>query len=136
MLMRKASLLVVAVVLAGAWASQTAPAKIDLSGTWTGSFNSTKDGQTRESSAFVVLKHAGDAVTGTAGPREDKQMPIAKGKVVTEKGVTVVTFEASTGGDGPISFSLKLTDGRLKGTASGTDGGQKVTAEVNLGRAK
>ena len=84
----------------------------------------------------MVLKQNGAELTGTAGPRPDRQhMTVANGKVTTVKGVTTVTFDA-TGGDGKVHFDLKLTDGRLKGTAKADVNGQTREAVVDVGRAK
>src|SRR6188508_3395817 len=66
----------------------------DVTGTWTGTFTSTdSSGQPSEDSAYLVLKQSGVELTGTAGPRPDRQMPLANGKVATVKGVTTVTFD-------------------------------------------
>src|SRR4030095_8895863 len=53
----------------------------ELTGKWSGSFNITLDGQTKDDVVYMVLKRNGTELTGTAGPDVDKQWPIQKGKV-------------------------------------------------------
>ena len=84
----------------------------------------------------MVLKQNGAELTGTTGPRPDRQhMTIANGKVATVKGVTTAAFD-STDGEGKLHFDLKLTDGRLKGSAKTDINGQTREAVVDVGRAK
>ena len=108
----------------------------DLTGTWTGTFTSTTStGAPDEDPAHMMLKQNGTELTGTAGPRPDRQMPLVNGKVATLKGVTTATFEIAEG-DAPIRFELKLVDGRLKGTAVADVKGQARKATVDVGRQK
>lgn len=113
-------------------ARQAKPA--DLTGLWTGTF-APSDGN--PGGARIDLKHKGSEVSGTAGPDENRQAAISNGKVTTEKGVTGVTFDVTQPNGITLSFDLKLTDGRLKGTARGTSqSGEKREAAVDVGRAK
>lgn len=101
----------------------------DMTGTWSGSFNITMNGETREDSAYVVLKQNGSELTGTAGPNSGQQWQILKGKVEGNK----VTFEVQT--DQPlIKFELTLIEGRLKGQANAELQGTALSAEVDLQR--
>jgi hypothetical protein len=101
----------------------------DLSGKWIGSLTISMNGQQRNDTAFMVLTQQGTVLTGTVGPREDRQRPIANGKVEGTK----VTFE--TDDEGPVlRFALTLAEGRLKGQASGDRDGQVMTATVDVGR--
>lgn len=112
-------------------ARQTKP--VDLTGVWTGTF--TQDGN--PGGARIDLKHKGAEVSGTAGPDEQRQAAISNGKVSTVKGVTGVTFDVTQPNGVTLSFDLKLTDGRLKGTARGTSqSGEKREAAVDVGRGK
>ena len=110
----------------------------DVTGTWIGTFTSTTStGEPDEDPAYLSLKQTGEELTGTAGPRADRQMPLAKGKVTTEKGVTTVAFDVTEPSGGPpIHFDLKLVDGRLKGTANQESSDRKRTAMVDVGREK
>jgi hypothetical protein len=47
-----------------------------VTGKWSGSFNATNpNGETKESTAVLVLKQTGTDITGTVGPNEDEQFP-------------------------------------------------------------
>jgi hypothetical protein len=83
-----------------------------------------------------VLKHAGDSLTGTAGPNENDQSRILKGKVTVDKGVTTITFEY-VANSVHSAFTLKLVDGVLKGDAKieGEDG-RVHTGAVEVKRAR
>jgi preprotein translocase subunit SecD len=101
----------------------------DLSGKWSGAFNITVDGQTKDDEAYLVLKQTGTELTGTAGPNADKQWPIQKGKVEGAK----ITFEVQS--DEPlIKFNLTFEGGRLKGEASAEHQGMSMKAAVDLAR--
>jgi hypothetical protein len=103
----------------------------DLTGTWTGSFVMTMNGQENPDTAHMVLKQEKGVLTGTAGPNVDQQWTILNGKVDGAK----VTFDVQS--DGPlITFTLTLADGRLKGDARGEMDGQVMTAKVDVGRTK
>lgn len=119
----------------GLASQQKAPS---VTGTWIGTFTSTTStGEPDEDPAYMVFKQSGEEITGTAGPRADRQMPLAKGKVTTEKGVTTVTFDvAESPGGEAIHFELKLVEGRLKGTAVAEVDGKKRNATVDVGREK
>ena len=103
----------------------------DLTGKWSGSFNMTLDGQTREDAVYMVLKQNGAELTGTAGPNVNQQWPILKGKIEVDK----VTFEVQT--DEPlIKFDLTLTEGHLKGNAKAEHQGRSMQAVVDAQRQK
>ena len=103
----------------------------DLTGKWSGSFNMTLDGQTREDAVYMVLKQSGAELTGTAGPNVNQQWPILKGKIEVDK----VTFEVQT--DEPlIKFDLTLTEGHLKGNAKAEHQGRSMQAVVDAQRQK
>jgi hypothetical protein len=117
------------VLLALLLIAPVAGAQTDLTGTWSGPFIMTLDGQTRDDSALMVLKQKGTELTGTAGPNADQQWPIVKGKV------DGVNAEFDVQSDEPlIHFSLKLVEGHLKGEAKGEHDGRKLSATVDLQR--
>lgn len=131
---RRILALAVAVLVAAAPLSARQSKPADLTGLWTGTFTQT-DGN--PGGARIDLKHKGSEVSGTAGPDENRQAPISNGKVTTVKGVTGVTFDVTQPNGVVLSFDLKLTDGRLKGKATGTSqSGDKREAAVDVGRAK
>ena len=103
----------------------------DLTGKWSGSFNMTREGETKNDTVYMVLKQNGAEITGTAGPNVDKQWPILKGRIEGAK----VTFEVQT--DEPIiKFDLTLADGHLKGDASAEHQGRSMKAVVDAQRQK
>jgi hypothetical protein len=106
----------------------------ELTGKWTGKFDiTTPDGETKPDSAVMNLKLDGTTVTGTAGPNEDQQWTIQKGKLEAGK----LTFEVlPEGGDGSLLvFDLVFDGETIRGTATGHDGDNKLTAKVDLKRA-
>ena len=107
----------------------------DLTGKWSGKFDiTTADGENKPDSAYMNLKLDGTTVTGTAGPNEDQQWAIRKGKLEAGK----LTFEVVPEGDeskGLIVFDLVYDGDTIRGSASGHDGDNKMTAKVDLKRA-
>jgi hypothetical protein len=117
------------VLLALLLIAPVAGAQTDLTGTWSGPFIITVDGDTHDDFAMMVLKHKGAELTGTAGPDAGKQWPIVKAKV---DGASV---EFDVQSDEPlIHFSLKLVEGHLKGEAKAEHDGHKLSATVDLQR--
>lgn len=103
----------------------------EITGKWSGSFDVTNSqGDTKASTAYMDLKEADGAVTGTAGPNTDEQWPLRKGRLDGQK----LTFEVETD-HGTIAFDLMVDGESIRGTASGTgEGGEKMSAKVNLKR--
>jgi hypothetical protein len=117
------------VLLALLLIAPVAGAQTDLTGTWSGPFIITVDGDTHDDTALMVLKHKGAELTGTAGPTVDHQWPIVKAKV---DGASV---EFDVQSDEPlIHFALKLVEGHLKGEAKAEHDGHKLSAIVDLQR--
>jgi hypothetical protein len=109
-----------------------ASADVDVTGKWSGSFNATNpNGETNESTAFLVLKQSGAEITGTAGPNENEQFPILKGKIDGNK----ITLEADHDGR-LMKFDLVLASGRIVGEAQMSRDGQTMKAKIDVGRAK
>ena len=115
----------------------------DLTGKWTGSFVITMNGGApRDDTAYMVLKHTGKELTGTAGPSADEQWSLSKGTVVIagEAGreTTKVSFDVQPGeGAGPLMhFELELVAGHLKGNAKAEQDGMTMGAVLDLTRVK
>src|SRR5215831_4061146 len=91
-----------------------AVADVNVTGKWSGSFIATgPDGQTKDSTAVLVLKQNGSEITGTVGPNEGQQHEITKGKIEGDK----ITLEAADGGHA-IKFDLVLDGDRITGEAN------------------
>ncbi len=105
----------------------------ELTGKWSGSFDITNEqGETKADTAYMDLKESGGEVTGTAGPNEDKQWPLRKGKLDGQK----LTFEVVTDDGGVLVFELAYDGASIQGSCTGTgSGGEKLSAKVNLKRA-
>ena len=58
----------------------------DVTGKWSGSFESTRDGETKQETAVLNLTQSGNKITGTAGPDEEKQMTIRAGSIEGDQG--------------------------------------------------
>jgi len=109
-----------------------ASADVDVTGKWSGSFNATNPGgETKESTALLMLKQSGTDITGTVGPNEDEQFPILKGKIDGDK----ITLEADHDGH-TMKFDLVLAAGRITGEAQMSRDGQTMKAKIDVGRVK
>ncbi len=107
-----------------------AAAAADVTGNWSGSF--TPEGG-QAGTAYAVLKQAGAAVTGSAGPAEDQQWTGLKGTIRGDK--VVVEVQAT---DGTVyKCDLVLAGDHLKGDVSFTpSGGQPMKAKMDIARVK
>ena len=103
--------LALALIATSAAHQQSVPS---VTGIWAGPLVVTVDGKASEEYVHVVLKQAGEVVTGTAGENTDHQYPIRNGKVTTLRDVTMLTFEFIANGV-HNSFSLMPIEGSLKG---------------------
>ena len=79
----------------------------DVSGKWTGELV-LDDGNSM--TACVHLKQAGQAVTGTQGPSEDKQFPITRGRLEGDQ----LSIEAQPG-PAVLRLTMKLDGNKLAG---------------------
>jgi hypothetical protein len=83
----------------------------DVTGTWSGTMAMTKGDETKDDSAYLVLKQTGTQITGTVGPNADKRLEITKG---TADGNTIY-IEAVVEGDNKIILRLKVDGDKLIG---------------------
>jgi hypothetical protein len=105
-------------------------AAADITGKWSGtySFDNGNSG-----AAFVIFKQSGTAVSGTAGPGEDQQWAIEKGKVDGNK----VVFEIKSPDDGTIyRLELTLAGDTLKGSVTAGAGDQSMKGKIEVARVK
>ena len=109
---------IVAIVIALVASSAAPPLQsaMSVTGTWAGPLIITVDGKAtgEEEYVHVILKQAGEIVTGTAGENADHQYPIRNAKLTIVRDVTTLTFEFIANGI-HCSFRLRPIDGSLKG---------------------
>lgn len=107
--------------------------KTNVTGKWTGTLTRTApDGRTQSINFIFDLTQKGKALTGTAGPTEERQWPIEKGVVDGPK----VTFQVQQP-DGPLrKCNLTLVEDRLQGTMVLELNEQTAEVKVDMGRAK
>jgi len=103
-------------------------AAADASGKWSGSFS---DGS-GDGSAYLILKQNGTQLTGTAGPDEERQWPIAKGTVTGTK----LTGEVQNPNGTVYKFTLNLEGDKLKGDVEVSRDGQVQTGKLEVSRVK
>ena len=115
---------------AGLLKAQTPAAVPDVSGRWTGKFTAIVEGQTKEEGGYAILEQKGTAISGSVGPRADRQQPINTGTIETVKGVTTVKFDSGRPGH-LLRFELTLAAGKLAGTIKDEFyPANKITAEL------
>jgi hypothetical protein len=106
----------------------------DVSGKWSGSFEITREGETHSDTAYLVLKQEGSNITGTAGPNEDRQYPIKRGKI--EDDLITLEVEHEPGAQ-PIIVQLKLDgDDHATGEAKGQTDEGAFRAKLDIKRQK
>ena len=106
---------------------------VNVTGKWSGSFNiAAPNGDLKESTALLVLKQNGTEITGTAGPNEEQQFAIQKGKIEGDK----ITLEVRDDNSHLIKFDLVFANERIKGDANMSADGESRKAKVDVGRMK
>ena len=105
-----------------------AVADTNVTGNWSGSFNITNpNGESKDATAFLMLKQSGADITGTVGPNEDEQFPIQKGKIEGDKITLVAEHDGHT-----IQLNLVLAADRITGEANMSGDEGKMTAKLAL----
>jgi len=99
-------------------------------GKWSGSFNMSGPDGNKESTAVLMLKQDGGAITGSVGPNEGEQFPIKAGKIEGGKISLDVDHEGQM-----VKFELVLAGDRITGDAN-ISGDGKMTAKINVTRSK
>ena len=110
----------------------------DFTGKWSGSLTLTHPMSNRENTETILLNlvHKGAELTGTAGPNEQIQEKIQKGKVEDDK----IYFELHGPPDavgGPVlKFTVSYEKGHLKGDVSLERGPFKSAGKFDATRVK
>lgn len=102
----------------------------DLSGKWTG----TAQVGNENGEAYLELNQQGNAITGKAGPAEDKTAPIQNASFDGKK----LAFTITVPSEGRVlQFDLRLAaDDRLEGSVAGENSnGEKFTGTISVTRA-
>ncbi len=102
----------------------------DLTGKWTG----TAQVGDENGGAYLELKQQGNAITGKAGPAEDKTAPIQNASFDGKK----LAFTITVPSEGRVlQFDLRLTaEDRLEGVVAGEkSSGEKFTGTISVKRA-
>ena len=104
----------------------------NITGKWSGSFNlTTPNGETKESTAFLILNQSGSDISGSVGPNEGEQHTIKKGKIEGDKITLLVEDEGRV-----INFDLVFAADRIKGDVKMSHAGQTASAKLDVGRSK
>ena len=108
-----------------------AAADVNVTGNWTGTFTAVgPNGETKDSTALVVLKQDGKIITGTLGPNEDERYDIVKGSIDGNK-ISIDLQE----NDHSVHFDLTLAEDRITGEADATTpDGRKLHAKLDVKR--
>ena len=83
----------------------------DVTGTWSGSMAMTKGDETKDDTAYLVLKQTGTEISGTIGPNAEKRLTITKGSAEGNN----VYIEATVEGDNKLVLRLKVDGDKLVG---------------------
>jgi hypothetical protein len=101
----------------------------DLTGKWSGSFKA--DGADHDVQQLFILTQDRNELTGSGGPDESEQYPIANGKVDGDR----VRFEITTG-EWKFTYSLKTIDTKMTGDLELESINNRRTAKVILSKAE
>ena len=104
----------------------------DASGKWSGKVTMETPEGPKLDDAYVVLKHEGAAITGTAGKDESEQRAIRNGRIEGD----TVTFEFAPPEGSPYKVRLKLEGDTLAGSVECEVDGEKMKAKIALQRVR
>jgi ketosteroid isomerase-like protein len=102
------------------------PAANGIDRVWFGTFTNTRpDGKISHDMATLILEQDGSKLSGSVGPSIDRLSPFVAGSISGND----ISFHIESGGG--IAFALRLNDGHLIGTATGSG----VNAALDLAPA-
>ena len=109
-----------------------AVADVNITGKWLGSFTVTSgDGESKDSTALLLLKQNGSEITGSVGPGEGEQHQITKGRIEGEK----IILEAAEG-QMVIKLDLTLDGDRITGDVNAVGEGRNLKGKLDVKREK
>ena len=97
----------------------------NVTGRWSGQFR--VDGGDHDVPQLLILKQDGNKLTGTGGPDETEQYPIANGNVNGDR----VQFEITTG-EWKFTYDIKADGAAMKGNLELKSVNDRRTATVSL----
>jgi hypothetical protein len=100
----------------------------DLSGKWSGTATSDHGTET----VLLLLKISGSEVTGSIGPRDERQFPIENGRLDGGK----LTFQLKGPEGATFQVELALDGDGLKGSGTRSLNGETQTSTLDLKRAR
>lgn len=106
----------------------------DVTGSWSGPIEIIREGETRYSSALLILKQEGAKITGSIGPNADERTEVSKGAIDGSD----VTLEAVVADQElHVTIRLKLDGEKLSGDFKVVGpNGPHMAGKMNLERAK
>lgn len=106
----------------------------DVTGKWSGTFETTREGEKHSAGAYAVLKQEGLKITGTVGPTAEQQFTIKTGNI---DGNHVTLEVAPDQGPSLVKFDLTLDgDDHLAGELNGEGDGGTFKGKIDLKRDK
>jgi hypothetical protein len=106
----------------------------DVTGKWTGTIEMNRDGETRTTSALLILKQDAAKVTGSIGPNDDRQYKIKSATIENNR----LTIEVEPE-DGPAKVLLNLvlqTDDHMTGDMKAETEQGTMTGKLDVKREK
>jgi hypothetical protein len=98
----------------------------DLNGKWRGTISAPDN----TLDLLLVLKVSGSDVTGSAGPNEERRLPIENGQFKGNK----LTFQVTMPTGATLRFELTLDGDSLKGSGVRSFNGESDSATIDLKR--
>jgi hypothetical protein len=118
---------VIRILFATLWLASTVFAA-DITGTWTGTLSPDRGGS---QPMILILRQAGDTITGTGGPEQNRQYPIKNGTIKEDH----ITLEVIQSQDRVYIFDLKLSGDQIKGRGELREAGKTLgMATIDLKR--
>jgi hypothetical protein len=106
----------------------------DVTGTWSGTLEFNREGETRSTPALLVLKQEANKLSGTIGPNADRRYAIKSGTIENNK----LTIEVEPD-DRPAKVLMTLTlegDDRITGDFKAETDEGTMNGKIDVKREK